>query len=100
MARERVQLDSILNSICSHVYFQPPEGHKMVYPCIVYDGESDFTLDADNRIYNRQRKYTITAIDWDPESIIAEQVGETFQIRLERHFKNDNLHHFVYTLIW
>lgn len=99
----RLELEGILRSIpevCNHVYHQTPEGFKMEYPCIRYDLEGDRTLDADNRIYDRRKRYTIIVMDWDPESTVAEQVGELLQKRMSRHYVSDNLHHFVYNLTW
>ena len=86
--------------IHGHAYYQPPEGYKLQYPCIVYDLDYEHTFDADNLIYNRRKRYSITVMDRSSESVVAEQVGEMFQIKMERHFVSDNLHHYVYNLIW
>lgn len=86
--------------INDHAYYQPPEGFKMKYPCIVYELEREDVVNADNLIYNRKKRYTLTVIDRDPESIIAAKLGELLQIKMDRHFKSDNLHHFVYYLTY
>ena len=99
----RIELGERLHTIQEvhdHVYFQPPEGFKMVYPCIVYELENDETLDADNRIYRRKKKYTITVIDSNPDTKIPDKVGDLLQIKMDRHFKSDNLHHYVYSIVY
>lgn len=99
----RTSLSDCLHSIQAvndHVYFQPPEGFKMVYPCIVYELENDDALNADNLIYRRKKKYTITVISGDPDTTIPDAVGDLFQIKMDRHFKSDNLHHYVYSIVY
>jgi hypothetical protein len=32
----RLQLQTLLETLTEHVYFQPPENLKVQYPCIVY----------------------------------------------------------------
>ena len=34
-----------------HVYFQPPESIKLIYPCIVYSMSGVLKLNANNRLY-------------------------------------------------
>ena len=94
-----VRLHSI-RAVNDHVYFQPPEGFKMVYPCIVYELENDEPLEADDLIYVRRRAYTITVIDSDPDSEIRDAVGDLLQTKMDRHFKSDNLHHYVYSIVY
>ena len=99
----RLDLSGKLHSISEvhdHVYFQPPEGFKMVYPCIVYELESDHILHADDDIYRRKKRYSVTVIDENPDSVIPDLVGDMFKSRMNNHFISDNLHHFVYSIIY
>ena len=86
--------------INNHAYYQPPEGFKMQYPCIVYELDREHTINADNLMYNRKKRYTLTVMDRDPESVVADKLGELLQIKMDRHFKSENLHHFVYNLTY
>lgn len=81
-----------------HVYFQPPEGFKMAYPCIVYELDRIDTLYAGNTPYANARRYRVTVIDKNPDSRIPERIAEMATCTHERHFVNDNLHHDVFTL--
>lgn len=93
------QLEEI-GEVSGHVYFQPPVNLVMSYPCIVYSLEGEYVNRADDLAYRRKRNYTITVIDKNPDSTIPDQVADIFQARMERHFVNDHLHHFVYSIYY
>lgn len=96
----RIELSAVLHDILGsdHVYFQPPETIKLIYPCIIYQLSTIEAIYADNRPYGKNRKYTITVIDKSPESVIADAIGELPMSKFNRHFTSDNLHHYVYDL--
>lgn len=100
--RTRLELHEVLCGLVNsrNVYFQPPENVKMSYPCIVYSRISNFTENADNIDYLKYRGYTITVIDKNPDSIIAERVESLQFCEFERSFTADGLNHFVYTLYY
>lgn len=79
-----------------HVYFQPPESVKMVYPCIVYKLSGMPDGYADNIVYFEQRKYQVTVIDPDPDSKLREKVAQMKGARFIRPYVADNLNHFVF----
>lgn len=81
-----------------HIYFQPPEGFKMSYPCIVYELDKIDTIYAGNLPYRHRNRYRITCIDKDPESIIPQKIIELPMCSHDRHFVVDNLHHDVFTI--
>lgn len=83
-----------------HVYFQPPESFKMIYPCIVYELSSGSTKFADNNPYNHQKRYTVTVITKDPDSVIPDKIATLPTCVFNRHFTSSNLHHFVYNLFY
>ena len=60
------ELVSVLGS--NHVYFQPPETAKIIYPCIVYNLSSADQRYADNRLYKKRDRYEITIITKDADS--------------------------------
>lgn len=83
-----------------NVYFQPPDGGKMSYPCIVYERERIDSEHADNKPYLHRKRYSVTVIDRDPDSPIPDRIAAFPKCRHDRHFENDNLHHDVFTLYY
>lgn len=95
----RLQLDSKLRELCDHVYFQPPETIKMVYPCIVYKKSRGDHIYANNSVYRFYTEYELTAISRDPDTtIIEELLGSFSMIQFNRRFVVDNLYHDVFIL--
>ena len=96
MTSDRLKLHEELFGILGtrNVYFQPPETIKMKYPCIVYEKESISTVFADNKPYKNRVRYSVTVIDKDSESEIAEKILAHFPLcTYSRHYTADNLSH-------
>lgn len=100
MSQRRIELDRILRKILgsSNVYFQPPTGTKMNYPCIVYNFADAIDHHADNRIYRRLYRYTVTYITKDPDDPKRDVIDDLPYCSFDRFFTSDNLNHFVYTI--
>lgn len=98
MGRPRMELQQILKGIVPNVYFQPPNGLKMSYPCIVYERDSTHTQHANNGLYKNARRYTVTVIDRNPDSHIPDTVLALPMCAHDRFFASDNLNHDVFTL--
>ena len=81
-----------------NVYFQPPNGLQMTYPCIVYDRTKIRTQFASGRPYLHQKQYTVTAIGQDPDSALPDRIAEMPTCKHDRAFKADNLYHDVFTI--
>ena len=92
------ELCAVLSS--PHVYFQPPESIKMVYPCVVYERSGINTRFADDKPYAHKKKYTVTIIDKNPDSQIPDRMAALPLCSFDRHFVADNLHHDVFTLYY
>lgn len=103
MSREdrRLRLQSMLESILGsrNVYYQPPASISMKYPCIVYNFTGVYGTQADNLNYLASDAYDVTFITKDP---VFDEVNEALlglpYCRFSRHYTNDNLHHFNYSL--
>lgn len=95
---DRSQLQAVLEAITSNVYFQPPPSLAMVYPCIVYNRDFANTQFADNLPYRRKKRYQVTIIDQNPDSVIPDKVADLPMCLFERHFTAGNLHHDVYNI--
>lgn len=100
MGRPRSELHTILKTMASHVYFQPPTNITMQYPCIVYNRDTAKTTFADNFPHRIDSKYTVTVIDRNPDSAIPSLVAELPMCIHNRFFTADNLNHDVYNLFF
>jgi len=103
----RLQLHDILVKLMTevdpkyateHVYFQPPSNIRMKYPCIVYQRNSGNISHADDIPYTVNRRYQITVIDKNPDSVILDKVEQISGISFDRHYVSDNLNHDSYNL--
>lgn len=100
---KRAELNDKLIEILGsgHVYFEPPESVKLVYPCIVYErsaGDTDF---ANNMPYRFQVRYSVTIISRDVEtSVLAKLAMSLPSIIYDRHFVTDGLHHDVFSVYY
>lgn len=108
MARSRLQLHEQLVNLMGGdsdpdkkltVYFQAPED-GMDYPCIKYERSQSRPLHADNLLYLLYKRYTVTVIDRNPDSLIPDQVESLPHSRIDRKFVVDGLHHFVFNLFF
>lgn len=98
MDQYRTKLDGWLKGICSNVYFQPPSSIQMKYPCIRYTLSSENIRHADNKKYTKHKRYSVTVIDRNPDSLLPDRVGDLPYCSLERTYFADGLNHFVYTI--
>lgn len=100
MVRSRDELSAKFHALCDHVYFQPPGGHKLQYPCIIYtlDGLNDKA--ADNLDYLTHVEYSVTYITRDPDDSVIFDLDHLPMCAMTRAFTSDNLRHYVYRLFY
>lgn len=98
----RLALHDILTKILGNgnVYYQPPDGIKMSYPCIRYSLDGEDTFNANDKTFIKKRQYTVMVITKDPDSEIPDRIDELEYSSFERSYKSDNLYHFVYTIYY
>lgn len=89
------KLCNILGS--GHVYFQPPESIRMIYPAILYERNIS-NIHADNSVYKQDYRYTITFIHRDPDNDIVDKLSKIPTCRVDRSYVADNLYHDVFTI--
>lgn len=94
----RLDLHTILVAITPHVYFQPPSGMQMEFPCIVYERDQADTKFADGRPYSYTQRYAVTLVDRDPDSNILDKIKVLPLCVFNRHFATSGLNHDVFTL--
>lgn len=70
----------------------------MEYPCIVYGLSGSSVLHADNLNYISNLEWTVTVIDENPDSEIADRFFDIPKCRFDRDFSSDDLNHFVFSL--
>lgn len=94
----QAKLEEILGS--DHVYFNPPENYRLRYPCIVYDTDDVERLSADNFAYIKHVQYTVTYISTKPDMGMVYKLMDLPLCSFERHYKADDLEHYVLNLYW
>lgn len=101
--RPRSELQELLDSLLpegKRAYFQPPDGSRLSYPCILYK-RSDVKIEhADNAPYTTQKRYQVTVVDQDPDSAIPDLVGALPTASFDRNYAADNLNHDVYNIFF
>lgn len=102
MDPRRDDLQAILETILGtpNVYFQPPPGREMAYPCIVYKRDRSDTTFAGNRPYNHNLVYQLTVIDRNPDSDIPRRVRDLPQCLHVRNFARQDLNHDIFVLVF
>ena len=99
MAR-RYDLHSILKEILGleSVYFQPPTNVVLEYPAIVYERARMDVGFADNLPYRHKRRYKLTLIDRDPDSVLVGKVASLPLCSHDAFYTAENLNHDVFTI--
>lgn len=99
---QRNELQALLVTLLgtTNVYFQPPPTLKMQYPCIVYKRDLVQTNFADNSPYKHKKRYLVTVIDRDPDSLIPDKLGMLPMCVYDRFYTADNLNHDVFKLFF
>ena len=92
----QAMFEKLLNS--TYVYFQPPESFGMGYPAIVYSLDNLENSHANDSVYNMRDRYSVTYITQNPDDPIIREIASWPLCRFDRHYKADNLNHYVYTL--
>jgi hypothetical protein len=81
------------------VYFDPPtEG--MEYPCIKCERDGSRVFRANNLMYLLFKRYQVTVLDREPDSLIPDQVEALPHSRFDRAYAVDGLNHFVFNLFF
>lgn len=98
----RLSLHDILVDVLGsdHVYFQPPESIKLVYPCIIY-GLNNVDIQFSNNVpYIKYNRYSVTVIDRNPDSDIPAALSDLPMCVFERAYKADDLNHYIFNLYY
>lgn len=98
----RIEFQELLEKLfdSDNVYYQPPESKKIEYPAIVYFKSGIAVKKADDKLYKKDRKYTVTVIDKRPDNPVIDKLLELPMCSYDRSYKIDNLNHDVLTLYY
>lgn len=96
----RLQLQSLLESITEHVYFQPPTNIQLQYPCIIYQRDNAESVFANNDTYRFVKRYLVTVIDRNPDSALPDMLANLPLCKFNRFYTADDLNHDVFNLFF
>lgn len=85
-------------SIAQRVYYQPPTGFTLTYPCIIFELSNKPTKYANDLPYGWDHQYSVTYISNEADEVILNGIGRLPCCRFDRMFVNDNLYHYVYQI--
>lgn len=99
---KRLEFDQLLLDTVDtpNVYFQPPEGFRMDYPCVVYKRTAHDIKYANNLIYLNKRAYMVSVIDRDPDSVLPSQLFSLKFCDFNSSYVVENLYHYVFTIYY
>lgn len=109
MGKTRLDLDAELRKILAeqygdnkvYIYFQPPSGDRLKYPCITYYRNSTEDDKADNRRYLSHTRYTINWIGETPSGPLIDKILDTFQFCThDNTYVSNGLNHDVFTIYY
>lgn len=100
MGKPRTELQTLLEGLLGsdQVYFQPPPNVMMKYPCIVYKRDNASTDFAGDKPYRYTKRYMVTVIDQNPDSLIPDKVAALPMTIFNRSFAAANLNHDVFVV--
>ena len=102
MEANRLELHAILENVMTsceevpHLYFQPPETVKLIYPCIIYRLATLTNDYADDDPYRSRISYDVTYITRSPQSTVPSAMVKLHKFAFDRYYVSDNLHHYAY----
>lgn len=96
----RLELHNELKNLMGseNVYYQPPESLKMEYPAIRYSLKNIESTFANNARYSLQIYYELIVISKTPDPEVIHKLLGLPYCSFDRHYKSDNLNHYVFTL--
>ena len=102
MNQRRLELQRKLETVLGsrNVYYQPPTGTRLQFPCIVYNLATANDIHANDHIYRRLYRYTLTYISKDPDDPKRDVIDDLPYCAFDRMYVSDNLNHDVFRLYY
>lgn len=100
MAHSRAELQTVLEELLGsdEVHYQAPNNVQMTYPAIVYSRQYGVVNYADNRPYQKAKRWLVVVIDRNPDMPAADLVEELPYCSFDREYKVGNLNHKAFNL--
>lgn len=96
---DRLQLNALLKTITTNVYYQPPASVKMVYPCIRYNRTTGIEMPADNKsLYLDRAAYELVYISRTPDDSAVDSLRALNYCRFNGVSTSDNLYHYRFKI--
>lgn len=92
----QADLEALLGS--ENVYFQPPSGTQLSYPCITYERDLIKTKFANNSPYNHADRYLVKIIERSLVDSAAEKIKTWPKCSFVRAYRADGLYHTIFNL--
>lgn len=98
----RLELDAKLSAIpgVKDAYYNSPSNVKMKYPCIRYSKSNEKVRFSNNGRFVVRDRYTITVIDYTPDSSILKALEAFPYYSFDRDYTADGLYHFVCSIYY
>lgn len=98
----RSALDAMLREVLgsNNVYFQQPSTTQMSYPAIKYKLDMINTNKANDMNYQKHKRYMVTIIDSNPDTILPDKMLELPMCSFDRTYQADNLNHYVFNITY
>ena len=81
-----------------HVYYQPPENLKIVYPCFVYSDSDVEVLYANDMPYLQYQEYVVTYMTRKASPPLVDAILRLPRVRFDRHYTSENIHHYAFVM--
>lgn len=100
--KTRIEFSEMLkaNLHCNNFYFQPPETTKLKYPCVIYKLENYQSNNADNIKYVNHKRYNVTYVDKDPDSVVPDELIHLPMCSFNTFYTSENLNHWSYSIYY
>lgn len=96
----RIELDAMLRTMLgsTNVYYDPPEGFKLKYPCIVYNLSGNTDTHAEDNYYRRMKRYTLRYITRNADDPMVDTIENLRYCSLIQPYTADGLFHYAYQI--
>lgn len=94
--RLQAKLEAMLPGI--PVYFRPPTGYKMTFPCVVFDLKRNNPLNADNKPYVVWHEFRVQYFTRDPRDENIYILENAEYTRFEQSEQTNGINRFVYDM--
>ena len=91
----RLELHSALCAVLgsSNVYYQPPTGLQMKFPCIIYSKDDWAVTKADNTAYLSKWRYSVQVVSKTPDHPAIETLLAWPYADFDREYTDGNMYY-------